>query len=57
MDMKKINLYLPEEQLKALEAEKVRLGVPVAEQIRRAIGMYLTKGGHIDGESKKTGRK
>ena len=41
MTMKKINLYLTEEQLKALEYERDRVGVPIAEQIRRAIDSEL----------------
>lgn len=49
MTMKRINLYLPEEQLEALEAERVRLGVPVAEQIRRAIDEKLRKTKYIQG--------
>jgi hypothetical protein len=39
--MKRTNVFLTAIQLKRLAELKVKTGVPVAEQIRRAIDAYL----------------
>ena len=41
MRKRRTNIYLTEEQLKKLEVRKQKTGVPVAEQIRRAIDKDL----------------
>lgn len=41
--MKKITTHLTEPQLRALQALSARLGLPVAELLRRAVDAYLRK--------------
>jgi hypothetical protein len=41
----KTTIYLDAKQMKQLETIKEKTGVPVAEQIRRAIDVYLQKAG------------
>jgi Ribbon-helix-helix domain len=45
MAMKRTTIYLETKQMKQLETIKEKTGVPVAEQIRRAIDTYLQKAG------------
>lgn len=39
--MQRYNLRLPAELIRKLEARKVKIGIPVSEQMRRAIEAYL----------------
>ncbi len=41
--MKKMNLYLPEQQIEALQALSKKTGISVSEHIRRAVSEYLAK--------------
>lgn len=41
MKTRSIRVDIPEEQFQLLAEEKVRVGVPKSEQIRRAIAAYL----------------
>jgi len=41
--MKKMNLYLAEPQIKALQALSKKTGISVSEHIRRAISDYLNR--------------
>jgi hypothetical protein len=45
--MKRTAIFLTAEQLKKLAELKIKTGVPVAEQIRRAIDVYLLKAAKI----------
>ncbi len=47
-----ISLRLESRVLAALEDTRRKVGVPVSEQIRRAVGAWLARGGvlgHVDG--------
>lgn len=46
VNMKKMSLYLPEQQLDALNALSERDGIFVSEHIRRALHSYLSTVGH-----------
>ena len=41
VDMKRTNVFLTERQRQQLALLKAKTGVPVAEQIRRAVNAYL----------------
>ena len=41
--MKRTALFLRDDQLKKLEAIRVKTGAPIAESIRRAVDLYLKK--------------
>ena len=41
--MRRINLYMPKDQIKRLEAVSEKTGAPVAELIRRAVEAYLKR--------------
>jgi Ribbon-helix-helix domain len=40
-NMQRVALFIRPEQLEQLKAIQVKVGVPIAEQIRRAIDAYL----------------
>jgi len=41
--MQRINLYMPQEQIKRLESVSEKTGAPIAELIRRAVEAYLKR--------------
>jgi predicted DNA-binding protein len=41
--MKRTNVFLPEQMLERLKAAQAKLGIPVAEIIRRAVDEFLKK--------------
>ena len=57
--MKRVDLYLKEEQIQALNEIKTEHGVPVSESVRRAIDDYLNKStvssGDLNGSNNKEG--
>jgi hypothetical protein len=38
-----VNTRLPEAQLAALKAIQVRVGIPISEQVRRAVTLWLSQ--------------
>jgi predicted DNA-binding protein len=41
--MQRYNLRLPADLIRRLEARKAKIGIPVSEQMRRAIEAYLKR--------------
>jgi metal-responsive CopG/Arc/MetJ family transcriptional regulator len=54
--MRRVSLFLPDDQLEALDRLKAEHGTPHAESIRRAIAAYLLQKG-VNAPVQKGGKK